>query len=134
MPILKTLFEASAQDWIRFVLFLSGIVLFILLAEKTRTALGWSAEVTRKLVHVLTGVLIVFSPLFFSSPKPLLWMAALFTVVNFIGVETGKLKGMHDTLRKSFGTVFYPLTFFILVASCWNGHKAVLILAMMVLA
>jgi uncharacterized protein (TIGR00297 family) len=134
MPILKTLFEASAQDWIRFVLFLSGIVLFILLAEKTRTALGWSAEVTRKLVHVLTGVLIVFSPLFFSSPKPLLWMAALFTVVNFIGVETGKLKGMHDTRRKSFGTVFYPLTFFILVASCWNGHKAVLILAMMVLA
>jgi dolichol kinase len=61
-------------------------------------------------------------------------MAVLFTIVNFVGVETGMLKGMHDTKRKSFRTVFYPMTFFILVAACWNGHKAVFILSMMVLA
>ena len=134
MPILKALFEAPAQDWTRFLFFLAGIVLFIAAAEKTRTRLGWSPEVNRKLVHVGTGVLIVFSPLFFISAKPLLWMAVLFMFVNFIGVETGLLKGMHDTRRKSFGTVFYPMTFFILVAACWNGHKAVLVLSMMILA
>ncbi|MBN1896032.1 DUF92 domain-containing protein [bacterium] len=132
--MISFLFDAPASDWIRFALFLTGILAFIFLAEKTRTRLGWSAEVTRKLVHVGTGVLIVFSPLFFVSPKPLLWMAVLFIAVNFAGVETGKLKGMHDTTRKSFGTVFYPLTFFILVLTCWNGNKSVLILAMMVLA
>jgi uncharacterized protein (TIGR00297 family) len=134
MPILKILFEAPAQDWIRFLFFLVGIILFITIAEKTRASLGWSPEINRKLVHVGTGVLIVFSPLFFTSAKPLLWMAVLFMIVNFVGVQTGMLKGMHDTRRKSFGTVFYPMTFFILVASCWNGHKAVLILSMMVLA
>jgi uncharacterized protein (TIGR00297 family) len=134
MPILKALFEAPAQDWIRFLFFLAGIILFITAAEKTRTRLGWSPEVNRKLVHVGTGVLIVFSPLFFASAKPLLWMAVLFMFVNFIGVETGLLKGMHDTRRKSFGTVFYPMTFFILVAACWSGHKAVLVLSMMILA
>jgi uncharacterized protein (TIGR00297 family) len=134
MPILKTLFEAPSGDWIRFALFLAGIILFISIAEKTRTCLGWSPEVNRKLVHVGTGVLIVFSPLFFVSMKPLLWMAVLFMAVNFVGVQTGMLKGMHDTRRKSFGTVFYPMTFFILVASCWSGRKSVLILSMMVLA
>jgi uncharacterized protein (TIGR00297 family) len=132
--MISFLFEAPASDWIRFVLFLAGILAFIFLAEKTRTRLDWSAEVTRKLVHVGTGVLIVFSPLFFVSPKPLLWMAVLFMAVNFAGVETGKLKGMHDTTRKSFGTVFYPMTFFILVLTCWNGNKSVLIAAMTVLA
>ena len=134
MPILKTLFDAPAQDWTRFLFFLVGIILFIAAAEKTRSRLGWSPEVNRKIVHVGTGVLIVFSPLFFISAKPLLWMALLFMFVNFIGVEAGLLKGMHDTRRKSFGTVFYPMTFFILVAACWNGHKAVLILSMMILA
>jgi uncharacterized protein (TIGR00297 family) len=134
MDILKTLFDAPAGDWIRFFLFTAGIVAFIGIAEKTRTALGWSAEVTRKLVHVGTGVLIVFSPLFFTSSKPLLWMAVLFIAVNFAGVQSGKLKGMHDTLRRSYGTVFYPLTFLILTAICWNGYRSVLIVSMMVLA
>jgi len=132
--MISFLFEAPVSDWIRFALFLAGILAFIFLAEKTRSRLGWSAEVTRKLVHVGTGVLIVFSPLFFVSQKPLLWMAVLFMAVNFAGVETGKLKGMHDTTRKSFGTVFYPMTFFILVLTCWDGHKSILIAAMMVLA
>ncbi|HEX9933871.1 MAG TPA: hypothetical protein VGB38_01640, partial [bacterium] len=112
----------------RFFLFLGGIVLFIIIAEKTRTRLGWSAEVNRKLVHVLTGVLVFFTPFVFTSNKPLIWMAALFIAVDFIGVETGKLKGMHGTARKSFGTVFYPLTFLILAATCWNGHKSVMVL------
>jgi uncharacterized protein (TIGR00297 family) len=134
MNLLRLLFAAPAADWIRFALFLTGILFFIFLAEKTRTRLRWSAEVTRKLVHVGTGVLIVLSPLLFSSPKPLLWMAVLFIVVNFAGVESGKLKGMHDTTRKSYGTVFFPLTFLVLVATCWNGHKTVLILSMMVLS
>jgi uncharacterized protein (TIGR00297 family) len=134
MTILKTLFDAPAGDWIRFLLFVSGIVLFIGVSEKARSALGWSAEVTRKLVHVGTGVLIVFSPLFFSSSKPLLWMAVLFIAVNFAGVRSGKLKGMHDTTRRSYGTVYYPLTFLVLTAVCWNGYRSILIVSMMILA
>jgi hypothetical protein len=72
--ILDWLFAAPKGDWIRFFVFLEGILLFIALAEKTRTRLGWSPEVNRKLVHVGTGVLIVFSPLFFISSKPLSFM------------------------------------------------------------
>jgi len=134
MNVLKFLFAAPASDWIRFAGFLCGIVFFIFLAERTRTRLGWSPEVNRKLVHVMTGILVFFCPFFFISGKPLVWMAVLFAGVDFIGVETGKLKGMHGTLRKSFGTVFYPLTFLILVLTCWNGQKTVLILSMLILA
>lgn len=134
MDILKTLFSAPAWDWIRFFLFTAGITAFIAISEKARSALGWSPEVTRKLVHVGTGVLIVFSPLFFTSVKPLLWMAVLFIAVNLAGVLSGKLKGMHDTSRRSYGTVYYPLTFLILTALCWNGYRSVLIVSMMVLA
>jgi len=128
------LFSASTGDWIRFGGFFLGIVLFIAAAEKTRVVLGWPPEVNRKLVHVLTGVLIFFTPFFFQSNRPLIWMAVLFIVVNYMGVRSGKLKGMHDTRRRSYGTVFYPMTFLFLVISCWQSHKVVLMLSMLILA
>lgn len=131
---LSDFLNASMSDWIRFFLFCFGIVFFIGLAEKTRSHLGWSPEVTRKLVHVLTGLLVFFSPYFFSQPAPLLWMAILFIFVNAAGIRSGKLKGMHDTSRTSYGTVFYPLSFFLLVLFCWHGQKTVLMLSMLILA
>ncbi len=132
--ILEYLFSASTGDWIRFGGFFLGIVLFIAAAEKTRVALGWPPEVNRKLVHILTGVLIFFTPFFFQSNRPLIWMAVIFIVVNYMGVRSGKLKGMHDTQRRSYGTVFYPMTFLLLVMTCWQSHKAVLMLSMLILA
>ena len=134
MTILEFLFSAPTYDWIRFAGFFVGIILFIAVAEKTRVALGWPPEVNRKLVHILTGVLIYFTPFFFVSNKPLIWMAVIFIVVNYIGVKTEKLKGMHDTQRRSYGTVFYPLTFLVLVVLCWQNHKTILMLSMLVLA
>ena len=53
-------------------------------AEKTRATLGWSPEVNRKLVHILTGLLVFFTPFFFNSNKPLIWMAIIFIIVNSI--------------------------------------------------
>lgn len=122
------------MEWIRFGVFFLGIILFIGIAEKVRIQFHWSPEVTRKMVHISTGILIFFSPYLFNSNKPLIWMAIIFMTVNFIGVKSGKLKGMHGTNRKTYGTVFYPLTFLVLILTCWKNHKAVLILSMLILA
>ena len=134
MTLLRFLFGAPSADWIRFGVFFAGIVLFISVAEKMRSYLNWSPEVTRKLVHVLTGILIFFTPYFFISNKTLIWMALIFIVVNFLGVRTGKLQGMHSTERRSYGTVFYPITFLFLVMTCWEVHKTVMMLSMLILA
>ncbi len=134
MNLHKYLFQAPTSDWLHLLLFFMGIVFFIALAEKTRKALKWSPEVTRKLVHVLTGILIFFSPFFMTSKIPLIWLAVLFIIVNYVGIRTGKLKGMHDTRRRSYGTVFYPLTFLILVLICWDNHKTIIMLSMLILA
>lgn len=96
MALLRYLFGAPGSDWIHFLFFLTGIILFIGIAEKTRSALGWPPKVTRKLVHILTGVLIFFTPYWFVSNRPLIWLAVIFIAVNFTGIKSGKLKGMHD--------------------------------------
>jgi len=134
MVILKTLFAAPTDDWIRFAGFLSGIVLFIAVAELARKRANWSPEINRKLVHVLTGILIFFTPYIFESGKPLIWMAVLFIAVNIQGIRSGKLKSIHNTSRRSYGTVYYPLTFLILVVTCWQNHRVVLMLSMLILA
>jgi uncharacterized protein (TIGR00297 family) len=134
MKILFALFAAPSSDWLHFILFLAGIVIFIIIAEKTRVALNWPPEVTRKLVHIGVGVLIFFTPWFFESNRPLIWMAVLFIIIDYLGVRSGMLKGMHGTGRSSYGTVFYPLTFLILVTVCWQTQKVVLMLSMLILA
>jgi uncharacterized protein (TIGR00297 family) len=134
MNWISTLFEAPLADWLKFAAFLIGISLAILIAEKTRSLLGWPAEVTRKFVHIIVGILIFFTPFFFASNRPLIWMAVLFIIVNYLGVRSGSLKGMHGTGRTSYGTVFYPLTFLILVLLCWKTQKVVLMLSMLILA
>ena len=134
MSILHHLFSAPLTDWIYFASALAGILAFIFIAERTRRSFHKSAEVSRKLVHILTGILIFFTPFLFTSNRPLIWMAVVFIIVNYAGVRTGKLKGMHDTDRKSYGTVFYPMTFLILSVTAWEHHKTVLMLAMLILA
>ena len=134
MNILDFFFGAPASDWIKFALFFLGIFTFIFIAEKTRSALGWPAEVNRKLVHIATGVLIFFCAFLFESQTPLVWMAILFVIINFAGVQSGALKGMHGTARHTYGTVYYPLTFLILVLTCWENHKTILMMSMLILA
>ncbi|MBN2415604.1 DUF92 domain-containing protein [bacterium] len=134
MDILRFMFGAPALDWLHFFVFLAGIFIFIAIAEKTRKQLGWPPEVNRKLVHILTGVLIFFSPFFFTSATPLVWMALLFTALNGIGIRKGLLQSIHGTGRISYGTMLYPLAFLLLVLVCWDGYKAVLTVSMMILA
>ncbi len=134
MVIIKFLFGAPSSDWLHFLYFFLGIVLFIAAAEKTRTAVGWSPEINRKLVHILTGVLIFLTPFFFISSRPLILMALIFIGVTYFGVKTEKLKGMHDTQRRTYGTVYYPISFLFLVLLCWKGYKTVVMLSMLVLA
>lgn len=134
MTLLHTLFSAPPTDWLLFAGFFVGILLFIIVAEKARSLLGWPAEVNRKLVHVGTGLLIFFCAFLFESNVPLIWMAIIFMLVNLVGVRTGLLKGMHGTQRHTYGTVYYPLTFLILVATCWENHKVILMMSMLILS
>ncbi|HHS13346.1 MAG TPA: DUF92 domain-containing protein [bacterium] len=134
MSWFEFLVRAPVSEWIRFGLFLTGILLFIGIAEKTRLVLKWSPEINRKLVHILTGVLIFFSPCFFESNRPLVWMAVLFIILDFWAVKTRRLPGMHGTRHRSYGTVFYPLSFLILVVLCWPDYQSVLVVSMAVMA
>ena len=121
------------SEWISFALLVVGLSLFIVVAELVRKALRWPPEVTRKLVHIATGVLIFFAPKIFDSGIPAILLAVIFIAVNFAAIELGLLKGMHGTNRRSYGTVYYPLSFLILVLTCWDTIPQIIAISILVL-
>lgn len=122
------------MDWIiGFAFFLVlGIIIFIM--EFFRNKLNLPPEITRKSVHLITGLFIAITPLFLKSNTPVLAIALLVIPLNYYAIQKDVLKSIHNTTRKSYGTVFYPMAFFILVLLLWDNHKTVLIASTLVLA
>jgi len=133
MNLIKLVTDVPSDQWITFLLFFGGIVLFISLAEFLHKTVGWSHEFNRKLVHILTGVLVFLSPLFFKYPVPLVVLGIIFTVVNAVSLATDSLKSMHNSERKTYGTVFFPIAFILLVITCWTSYKSVLMTSILIL-
>jgi len=128
------LFEpVPTRDWLIIAGLFAGIVILIALSEILRRWMNWSEEFNRKLVHILVGLLMFFIPILLQTSLPMVLIAAFFTVSNFIALQKGLLKGMHGA-RHSYGTVYYPLSFLILVLLCWPNHVIIIIASMMVLA
>lgn len=129
------LFSTPAQhEWIVFASIFASLGVFIGLAEFLRHIFNGSPEITRKLVHILTGVLIFFAPELFVSGIPALLLAVSFIVINFAAIQMGLLKGMHGTHRHSYGTVYYPLSFLILVLLFWDSEQYIISVSILILA
>lgn len=124
----------GAEDWYSFLFVLGGLVAFVAVAESLRAALHWSPEVTRKLVHVSVGIAVFFSPSIFTASLPVVILALFFIVVNFAAVRLDLLRGIYGTGRRSYGTVFYPLAFLLLVIVFWHRSPLILSLSILVLA
>ena len=130
---LSHLFEpVPGKDWLVTALLFGGIVLVIGLSEVIRRTLSWPGEFTRKLVHILVGLLAFFLPILLSTSLPIVLLALFFSLSNLIAIRLDLLKGMHGA-RESYGTVYYPLALLILTLFAWPDHKLIIITAMLIL-
>jgi uncharacterized protein (TIGR00297 family) len=121
-------------DWFWGCCFFTCLVALIYIAELVRKHTNNSPEVTRKVVHITTGIFVAFTPMFFSSSLPMLIIAGAFGIVNFFAIQKGKLTSYNGSNRLSYGTVYYPIAFFVLTALFWRHSKLILITSMLILA
>ena len=131
---LQLLFQSpSRNEWYRFAAILFGITTTIGISEGVRLLLHWPPEFTRKLVHISVAILIFFAPNMFVSAIPPLALATSFTLVAYIAIKLGLLRSLHAVSRGSYGTVYYPLAFLILILMFWNSHAEIVSLSMLAL-
>jgi len=124
----------TGSDWVFLGIFSGGLLAVIASAEVFRKAMNWSSEATRKIVHMLVGVLIAATPFLLDSMWPMLFLGGLFAIINYIAIKKHYLNGMHSIHRQTFGTVFYPVSFFILTAWLWHQDQLVLVTAVLIMA
>ena len=133
MNLIDFLFHAPKSDWIKFIFFFLGILFLMVFLELIRKKADWSQEVSRKFIHISVGILVMFTPYYFESNRPIIWLSLIFLVVDLMAIRTGLLKGMHGTARVSYGTAFFPLSIFILLVFCWSGSKAVFMSSVLIM-
>lgn len=95
---------------------------------------GWiSSDNSRKWVHVFVGIAVSFSPLIFEIGTQPALLALLFILINSIAMLKDGFKGIHSQKRKTYGTIYFPISFLILSVGFWQ-YSEFIILSFAVLA
>ncbi len=108
------------SDGLIFLLSGTGLLLLVLFAEGLQRFRGWSAEATRKLVHVCTALYVVLSPWLFTQEVWIYVLGGTFVLLNAWALRKGLFRGMHGVERFSIGTVTFPLALILLLPFCWT--------------
>lgn len=121
------------NEWISFAVFLVVILGFVALSEVLRKSFRISGENTRQFVHIGVGLLVTTSPFLFQSPLQPAVLAGIFILLNALAIKSNQMKGIHTTSRFSLGTVFFPVSFLILILLDWKSNPEILIIGMLIM-
>ncbi len=122
-----------AHEWRLFAVMLLGLFTCVGIAELLRKTTSLSGNTTRKVVHILVGMFVFFVPIVFTSPVPGILMSLLFIGINYMSVRFRFLKGMDDTTRETYGTVYFPLAFLLLIIFFWESYPVIISTSILIL-
>lgn len=129
MPV----YQLFQNEWIRFALFLVLILGFVAFSEVLQKRFRMSGENTRQFVHVGVGILVTTSPFLFRSAVQPAILAGIFILLNALAIKSNQMKGIHTTARFSLGTVFFPVSYLVLILLYWKSHPEILIVGMLIM-
>lgn len=72
-----------------------------------------NAEWTRKIVHIITGLLSLLFPIMLTSHWYVLLLCSSFAIILIISLRFNLLKSINGIRRKSYGSMYYPLSVYI---------------------
>jgi hypothetical protein len=127
-------FAIHYTDLIRIAVLAAAILLLLAAVEFARRRFAIPGELLRKSVHILTGVFIAFAPPLFPRAGAVVLIAAVFVLFNALAYARGWLTSVHRTERRSYGTVYYPLSLLVLAALFWNDYPDLVTASIMVMA
>ena len=84
-------------------------------------------EILRKIIHIGIGPLIPFAKYLEIDQTSALYFTGIVSFLIFINYQTKLFPTIEDVDRKSFGTLFYCLSLFILIYLYWNRDPTSLI-------
>ena len=91
-------------------------------------------EVLRKIIHIGIGPLIPFAKFLDIDKTSALYFTGLVSCLTFINYQSKLFPTIEDIDRKSYGTLFYCLSLFILIYLYWDKDPTSLIAGFFIMA
>lgn len=94
----------------RTIIAFSGIFfLLFIIAEMAYRLFEIKVDYTRKFVHIMTGIVVMFFPIYFKKPIDLIIICASFFIVLSLSKRLGLMPSINAIKRKSRGSTLYPI-------------------------
>jgi len=120
------------NEWWTFLSFLGLIITCIIFSNFTLNKRWLSPEQNRRLIHLLIGIMISYSPMvFIANTKPAI-LSAIFIILNLIAHKNSHLKGIHSQDRITYGTIYFPIGYLIIIIAFWD-YSPFIILSLSIL-
>ncbi len=83
-------------------------------AERIRKRWSGFQEISRKAVHVFSGIIALTFPYYIHSHWVVLGLVGFFGLLMFVTKRTHLLSSVHEVGRKSYGSLYYPLAIYLI--------------------
>ncbi len=110
------------------------LTLLVILAEALSRLLTNDPELTRKIVHIGSGNVILLAWWLNISSTVIVYAAIIAAAIALLSYIIPILPSIESVGRKSFGTLFYAISMGVLSASFWQDYPQYAVIGILVMA
>jgi phytol kinase len=120
----------TISDPIALIIAFLYVSVVLAVSEMLRRGLRLSVDLTRKFVHIAVGMIAFPLVLLFQSWQFAIIPPLVFIVVNYVSYRRQVFAGMETGQRGQLGTIYFPISFSILIPLLWS-QPALLVASLM---
>lgn len=109
-----------SQDWIALIVSFVFVFAMIGIAEGLRKWRGYSVDFTRKIIHIAVGMWAYGTVLLFENRTFAIIPPLAFIFINAYSYWQGTFQAMETGEKGKLGTVYFPLSFVVIVWFLWD--------------
>lgn len=128
----NSIFKKSMNEILIIIFFSFITILFLIFFEYAGRKKYISLEFSRKLLHIVSGILIAYIPFIVDNFLLVVAVGSLFTVSNYFLIRKRILRGIDNRTKRNYGIVYYPVAFLIVVLLFWNMNKFIISISFLV--
>jgi phytol kinase len=106
--------------WFALLLSFGYVFAMLGIAEGLRRWREYSSDFTRKFIHIAVGMYSIIAVSIFEERGWAMIPPAAFIVINFLDWKFGILQAMTSSDRSNLGTVYFPLSFVVVIWLFWD--------------
>ncbi len=122
--------EIDMSPWLAILISFGYILTMLAIAEGLRRWQNYGSDFTRKFIHISVGMYSVIAIAIFEQWEWAIIPPAAFILINFLDWKYGVLQAMTSSDRSNLGTVYFPISFVIIIWLFWD-RPALLVASLM---